>query len=56
MYTEDLFDATGDFLTAAIGWAGDIIETITSNPLLMIGLIMAIAGFGVGLVKRLINL
>ena len=51
-----LLSTVGSFLTAALGWAGDIVDVVIETPILMIGFIMSIAGFGVGLVKRLINL
>lgn len=41
---------------AAGSWVGSVVTTITSNPLLMIGFILSIGGYGVGIVKRLTKL
>lgn len=43
------------FVTAAVGWMGSIIGAITAegNEILLAGFIMGIAGFAVGLFKRL---
>lgn len=41
--------------TAAIGWAGDVGETIVSTPLLMVFVAIPLVGLGVGLFRRLIN-
>ena len=43
---------------AAIGWVGDVVETITAsgNELLLIFAIIPLIGLGVGLTKRLMNM
>lgn len=47
----------GTFLTTAIGWMGDVLDTVTASPALMVlVLAMPIAGFAVGLLSRLIRL
>lgn len=50
-----LLQNVGDFVTAAIGWMGDVVGAITQsgNEILLIGFVMGIAGFAVGLFKRL---
>lgn len=35
---------------------GSIVTTITSNPILLIGFLMALCGFVVGFARRLMNL
>lgn len=40
----------------AITWVGKFIEVITSNPLLLMFVIMSVVGLGVGLLSRLIRL
>lgn len=40
----------------AIVWVGKFIEVITSNPLLLMFVIMSVVGLGVGLLARLIRL
>lgn len=47
----------GVFFTQAVTWLGDVLETVTSNPaLLVMVLAMPICGFAVGLLSRLIRL
>lgn len=50
-----LLTTVGSFVTAAIGWMGSVIGAITAegNEILLIGFVMGIAGFAVGLFKRL---
>lgn len=45
----------GDIFTAAIGWVGDVAETIVSTPLLLCFAVIPLVGLGVGLFKRLIS-
>ena len=47
----------GTFFTQSISWLGDVLDTVTANPaLLVLVLAMPISGFAVGLLKRLISL
>lgn len=50
-----LLTTVGSFVTAAVGWMGDVVGAITAsgNEILLIGFVMGIAGFAVGLFKRL---
>lgn len=50
-----LLASVGQFVTSAIGWMGSVVGAITAegNEILLIGFIMGIAGFAVGLFKRL---
>lgn len=50
-----LLAQVGSFVTAAIGWMGSVVGAITAegNEILLIGFIMGISGFAVGLFKRL---
>lgn len=41
--------------TAAIGWVGTVAETVSGEPLLLMGVIIGFVGLGVGLFKRLLN-
>lgn len=52
-----ILSAVTSFVTSAVAWMGTIISSITSagNEILLIGFVMAIAGFGVGLFKRLVR-
>lgn len=46
----------GTFVTQAQVWIGNFVDTIVSHPLLLMFVIMSVVGFGVGLIRRLINL
>lgn len=37
-------------------WVSAVVSTITANPILMIGFILSIGGYAVGVVKRLTKL
>lgn len=42
-------------VTEAIKWVGSFVGAITSNPLLLMFVIVAFVGLGVGLIKRLLR-
>ena len=42
-------------VTEAIKWVGSFVGAITSNPLLLMFVIVAFVGLGVGLIKRLVR-
>ena len=44
------------FVTEAIKWVGSFVGAITSNPLILVFVIVAFVGLGVGLIRRLIRL
>lgn len=46
----------GSLVTAAIGWVGQFANAITGNPLLLIFVVTAFVGLGVGLISRIIRL
>lgn len=47
----------GTFFTTAMGWMGDVLTEVVSEPaLLVMVLAMPICGFAVGLLGRLIRL
>lgn len=43
-------------VTEAIKWVGSFVGVITSNPLILMFVIVAFVGLGVGLIRRLIQL
>lgn len=45
----------GTLFTAITGWMADIVDTITSSPVLMIGLGIFVVGAVIGLAYRLIR-
>jgi len=47
----------GTFFTGAIDWLGTALDTVMDSPaLFVLVLAMPVAGYGVGLLKRLISL
>ena len=46
----------GSLVTAAVGWIGQYTTAITNNPLLLIFVVTAFVGLGVGLISRIIKL
>lgn len=42
-------------LSSAVSWVGTIGTTITSTPILLIGVVLGFVGFGVGLFRRLFH-
>ena len=42
-------------VTEAIKWVGSFVGAITSNPLLLMFVIVAFVGLGVGLIQRLVR-
>ncbi len=51
-----LVTEVGTIVTGAVGWIGDYVGAITSNPLILMFVIVAFVGLGVGLIRRLIRL
>lgn len=52
----DIIGNVGSLVTAAVGWIGQYVTLITSNPLLEMFVITSFVGLGVGLIRRLIRL
>lgn len=47
----------GTFFTQSVTWLGDVLDTVISNPALLVLVIaMPVVGFAVGLLGRLIRL
>ena len=55
MSVAGIISVISEVFTAAIGWVGTVAETITGNPLLLIGVVVGFVGIGVGLFKRLLH-
>lgn len=51
-----ILSSVTEFVTAAIGWVTQFVTVITGQPLLLMFVIVAFVGLGVGLIKRLIRL
>lgn len=52
----DIISAIGSLVTGAISWLGSYASAITSNNLILIFVIVAFVGLGVGLLRRLLHL
>lgn len=52
---DTLLSTVGEVFTAAVGWVGTVADTITAEPLLLIGCVLGFIGVGVGLFKRMFN-
>lgn len=52
----DIISAVTSLVTASIGWINSFVGVITAQPLLLMFVITAFVGLGVGLIKRLIRL
>lgn len=50
-----ILSSVGDVFNSAIGWVGDVAETITGNPLLLVFTIVPLVGLSIGLFRRLLN-
>ncbi len=44
-----------EVFTSAIGWVGTVAETVASNPLLLVGVVISFIGLGIGLFSRLLR-
>lgn len=51
----DFLTKATSFLTSILGMVSSIVTTITSNDYLLIGLVIIIVSFAVGLVVRLVS-
>ena len=50
-----LLTTIGEVFTVAVGWVGTVADTISDNPILLIGVVMGFIGVGVGLFRRMLN-
>lgn len=44
-----------EVFTAAVGWVGTVSETVVSNPLLLVGVVIGFIGTGISLFSRLLR-
>lgn len=44
-----------EIFTGGISWLGTVSDTVSSNPLLLFGVLIGFIGVGVGLFKRLLH-
>lgn len=56
MTMETLLSTITDILASIINWVGSVITMITSNPLILLFVIIGVALIAIGVVKRLLRL
>lgn len=52
----DILANVTSFVNSAVGWVGTFCTTIVGQPLLLMFVITAFVGMGVGLIKRLVRI
>lgn len=52
----DILSGISSVVSSAITWLGQFVSAITSNPLVLLFVIVAFVGLGIGLLSRLIHL
>lgn len=50
-----ILSSISSVVTSAISWVGSFVGAITGNPLLLLFVVVAFVGLGVGLIKRIIS-
>lgn len=53
---EVILTSVSSVVSSAVTWMGSFLSTITSNPLLLLFVIIPFVGLGVGLIRRMIRL
>lgn len=48
--------SAGEIVTEALSWVTETASTITSTPLILLFVLVAFVGLGVGLIRRMIRL
>ena len=51
-----ILSVAGELVTASIKWVGEFIALILGQPLLLVGLVVSLVGFSIGIIKRLMRL
>lgn len=46
----------GDIVTEGLSWVGEVVNTITGSPYILVFTLVSFVGLGVGLVRRMIRL
>lgn len=55
MTLANIISSVGEIVTAAMTWATSAVNFITSNPLILMFVLISLVGIGVGLVRRFLN-
>lgn len=53
---QTIITAITSLVTAAIGWVQDFADVIVSEPIILIFVVVAFVGLGVGLIRRMMRL
>ena len=53
--SSDVVSTVGSMVTTSMGWVGTVSNTVTGNPLLLLGVVLPFIGFAVGLFRRMLN-
>ena len=51
-----LLSGATSIVTNGLSWVGQVVKTVTSNPILLLFVILPLVGLGIGLFRRLINI
>lgn len=51
-----LLTAAGDIVTSALGWVSDTATTMSTTPIILVFVMVAFVGLGVGLIRRMMRL
>lgn len=51
-----LVASAGEIVTEALSWVSEVATTITSTPLILLFILVAFVGLGVGLIRRMMKL
>ena len=54
MAIADLLSNAGNIVSSGLEWVTQVVNTITSNPLILLFALLGLVGLGIGLVKRLL--
>lgn len=50
-----ILTSIGSMVTKSLAWVGEVVTTITGQPLLLMFVVLPLIGLGVGLVRRIIR-
>ena len=54
MAIADLLSNASNIVSSGLEWVTQVVNTITSNPLILMFALLGLVGLGIGLVKRLL--
>lgn len=55
MNMAEIISSVGAIITAAMTWATSAVSFITSNPLVLMFVLISLVGIGIGLVRRFLS-